>query len=247
MSLKQQTFDFIGGGAPATASRGTGPAQAKTPRAPQMDEGYPFASPPDDPLSHCTDMDSLAGEVRKCQMCGLRAGCSGVVFGEGNPAAKVLLVGEGPGAEEDRLRRPFVGAAGQLLDKILGACGFGRFEHVYIANVVKCRPPGNRIPEPEERQACWPNLRAQIGLIRPRIIVLLGATALQTLLDPNGRITRMRGHWEERSGLWFMPTYHPAALLRNPSLKKDCWEDFKEVLQKYRELIDPNHSSPHVL
>jgi DNA polymerase len=111
---------------------------------------------------------------------------------------------------------------------------------------VKCRPPGNRVPEPAERQACWPNLRAQIRLVQPKIVVLLGATALQALIDPQARITRMRGHFIEREGIFFMPTYHPAALLRDPSRKRDVWEDMKQVIHKYRELVDPNHYSPHV-
>ncbi|MGB9826682.1 MAG: uracil-DNA glycosylase, partial [Desulfofundulus sp.] len=184
-------------------------------------------------------------KVKTCNRCGLRGGCRGVVFGEGNPAARVVLCGEGPGADEDRLGRPFVGKAGQLLDRILAACGFGRFEHVYILNVVKCRPPGNRVPTEEERAACRPNLEAQLRILKPRIMVLLGATALQAILDPRGRITRDRGRWVEKNGVWIMPTYHPAALLRNPNLKKDTWEDFKQVVARYRELIDPAHHSPY--
>ena len=155
-----------------------------------------------------------------------------------------MLVGEGPGEQEDIQGRPFVGRAGQLLDRILAASGWPR-EAVYIANVVKCRPPGNRIPTPEEREACLPNLRAQMRLIQPKIIVLLGATALQALIDPAARITRLRGQWVERAGVWYMPTYHPAALLRNEGLKKDAWDDWKRVIDKYRELIDPRHHTPH--
>jgi uracil-DNA glycosylase family 4 len=196
-------------------------------------------------LDQIHDLDQLRAVVSQCRRCGLRDGCSGVVFGEGNPAARLVLCGEGPGAEEDRLLRPFVGAAGQLLDRILAACGWDRFTHVYILNVVKCRPPGNRIPTPEERLACRPNLDAQLRILQPKIMVLLGATALQTLIDPGARITKMRGQWIEKDGVWYMPTYHPAALLRNPNLKKDAWSDFKQVIDKYRELIDPAHRSPH--
>lgn len=196
-------------------------------------------------LDSIRDMDQLKATVLQCRNCGLRAGCNGVVFGEGNPGARIVLCGEGPGAEEDRLLRPFVGAAGQLLDKILEACGFGRMEHVYILNVVKCRPPGNRVPTPEEREACRPNLDAQLRLIQPKIVVLMGATACQTLLDPQARITKLRGTWIQRNGVWYMPTYHPAALLRTPSLKKDAWHDFKLVIDKYRELVDAAHFSPH--
>ncbi|HEY3367568.1 MAG TPA: uracil-DNA glycosylase [Symbiobacteriaceae bacterium] len=196
-------------------------------------------------LDQIYDLEQLRQAVLQCSSCGLRAGCSGVVFGEGNPAARLVLCGEGPGAEEDKLLRPFVGAAGQLLDKMLAACGFDRFQHAYILNVVKCRPPGNRIPTPEERDACRPNLAAQLRILQPAIIVLMGATAVQGMIDPNARITRMRGSWIQRDGVWYMPTYHPAALLRNPELKKDAWHDFKLVIDKYRELVDASHVSPH--
>lgn len=191
------------------------------------------------------DMATLEQVVKGCTACGLRAGCRGVVFGDGNPSARLMLIGEGPGADEDRLGRPFVGRAGQLLDRILAACGFDRQRHVYIANIVKCRPPGNRTPTPEERAACLPNLRAQMRLVQPVIVVLLGATALQALIDPAARISRARGQWIVRDGVWYMPTYHPAALLRNPALKRECWHDFKKVIDKYRELVDPAHVAPH--
>lgn len=181
-----------------------------------------------------------------CRACALRAGCAGVVFGEGNPAARLMLIGEGPGADEDRLGRPFVGRAGQLLDRILAAAGFGRFTHCYIANVVKCRPPGNRVPEPAERAACWPNLRAQIRLLQPRIVVLLGATAVQAVIDPGATVGRLRGTWIEKEGVWFMPTYHPAALLRDETKKRPVWEDMKKVVLKYRELVDASHACPYV-
>ncbi|MFZ5632808.1 MAG: uracil-DNA glycosylase [Bacillota bacterium] len=196
-------------------------------------------------LSGINDFSELEEKVKTCNRCHLRGGCTGVVFGEGNPAARVVLCGEGPGADEDRLGRPFVGKAGQLLDKILEACGFHRFKHVYILNTVKCRPPGNRIPTEEERAACRPNLDAQLRLIRPAILVLLGSTALQEIVGRQGRITRDRGKWVERDGLLIMPTYHPAALLRNPALKVDTWKDFKQVVYKYRELVNPDHYSPH--
>jgi len=196
-------------------------------------------------LSCIQELGQLEKKVQDCCRCGLRGGCRGVVFGEGNPAARIVICGEGPGADEDRLGRPFVGKAGQLLDRILEACGFGRFDHVYILNTVKCRPPGNRAPSEEERSACRPNLDAQIRIIRPAIVVLLGATALQEFIGPGGRITRCRGSWLERDGIQIMPTYHPAALLRNPSLKADVWKDFKQVVYRYRELVDPGHYSAH--
>jgi len=190
-------------------------------------------------------MEALAEIVKGCHRCGLRAGCTQVVFGEGVWPAGLMCIGEGPGADEDRLGRPFVGRAGQLLDRILEVSGFDRRRNCYIANIVKCRPPGNRAPEPAERAACLPYLRAQIRLVQPKIIVLLGATALQALIDPSARITRMRGQWIVRDGIHFMPTYHPAALLRDPSKKKDVWHDMKQVIARYRELVDPNHYSPY--
>lgn len=195
-------------------------------------------------IQNVNGLGDLAQIVTGCTRCRLREGCAGVVFGEGNPHARIMIIGEGPGAEEDRLGRPFVGKAGQLLDRMLGACGFDRFTHVYIANVVKCRPPRNRVPEPDERAACLPNLMAQIRLIQPQIIILLGATALQTLVNPAARITRERGRWIEQDGIFIMPTYHPAALLRNPNLKKETWEDLKQVTAKYRDLVDPHHITP---
>ncbi len=188
----------------------------------------------------------LSHKVKNCTNCDLHLKRTNTVFGAGNPFAEILLIGEGPGRDEDIQGIPFVGKSGQLLDKILGACGFNRDEHVYIANIVKCRPPGNRDPKPEEREACLPYLHQQIKLIQPKIIILLGATALKGLIDPNARITRVRGKWMEWEEYLVMPTYHPSALLRNAGQKKDAWEDFKMVYYKYRELVDPTHSSPHI-
>jgi uracil-DNA glycosylase len=176
-----------------------------------------------------------------CTKCNLSKSRTQVVFGEGNVHAGIMLIGEGPGYYEDELGRPFVGPSGELLDKILGACGFTRWEHVYIANIVKCRPPQNREPLPEERQACLPYLKEQIRLINPRIIVLLGATALKGLISADMKISEFRGKWIDWENRNVMPTYHPAALLRNPSLKKDSWDDFKKVVVRYRELVNPGH------
>ena len=157
-----------------------------------------------------------------------------------------MVIGEGPGEEEDKQGLPFVGKSGQLLDKILGAAGFSRDENVFIANIVKCRPPENRDPTPDERTTCLPFLLLQIELIQPTIIILLGGTALKGLIDPDGKITQVRGKWIKWHQFHVMPTYHPSALLRNPDLKKDVWEDMKQVVQKYRELVDPQHQSPHI-
>lgn len=190
-------------------------------------------------------LKQLEKETSRCKLCNLRQGCSRVVFGEGNAQASIMLIGEGPGEEEDKQGRPFVGRAGQLLDKILQACGFERFNHVYIANIVKCRPPQNRVPTPEEREKCLPYLHRQIDIIKPRIIILLGATALQGFFDQDAKIGKARGNWMDWKGCWVMPTYHPAALLRNPRLKYSVWDDFKKVVIKYRELVDAAHTSLH--
>jgi len=190
-------------------------------------------------------LEDLQEKVQSCSNCTLRSGCQQVVFGEGNPGARIMLIGEGPGQEEDKQGRPFVGRAGQLLDKMLEASGFERFTHTYIANIVKCRPPQNRAPLPNERAACLPYLYQQIELIDPLIIILLGATALQGLIDPAAKITKLRGEWISWQGRWVMPIYHPAALLRNPHLKKPTWEDLKKVISKYRELVDASHFTPH--
>jgi DNA polymerase len=143
-----------------------------------------------------------------------------------------MFVGEGPGAEEDRRGEPFVGRAGELLDKMIGAMGFRR-EEVYIANVVKCRPPENRDPEPDEIEACEPFLKAQFAAIRPRVIVALGRFAVQTLLRDGTPISRLRGAWREYEGVRLMPTFHPAYLLRNPAEKAKAWEDLQRVMKEF--------------
>jgi len=178
--------------------------------------------------------DEVLESIRTCEKCPLRRGCTQTVPGEGDPHARLMFIGEGPGAEEDRLGRPFVGASGQLLDKMIAAIGMTR-DQVYIANIVKCRPPQNRQPAPEEAAACLPYLRAQTGLVRPEVIVLLGATAARYTISPDIRITRDRGRWIEKKGVWMMPTYHPSALLRDPSLKRAAWADFQAVRDKLKE------------
>jgi len=182
-------------------------------------------------------LDALQAQIGDCRRCGLCERRSHVVFGRGAAAARIMLVGEGPGADEDRLGKPFVGAAGQLLDKILAAAELPPGD-TYICNVVKCRPPGNRVPLPEEQEACKGFLREQIRIVQPWIIVCLGATAGQTLLSPARRITRDRGRWQQKGRFWIMPTYHPAALLRDESKKRDAWADFKAVKQLYTQLLD---------
>lgn len=178
---------------------------------------------------------SLTEEIANCRKCRLCAARTYPVPGEGDPHARLMFIGEGPGRDEDQTGRPFVGRAGQLLDKMIAAIGLTR-EEVYIANVVKCRPPQNRAPEMDEVAACMPYLRAQVGLIRPQVIVLLGSSALGAILGPEHRITRERGAWIERKGVFFMPTFHPAALLRDESKKRPVWEDLKKVRDKLQEL-----------
>ncbi len=181
------------------------------------------------------DFAELNDRALQCSACRLREGCKQVVFGGGNPAAKIVFVGEGPGSDEDEQGIPFVGRAGQLLNKILAAAEFKR-EEVYITNVVKCRPPGNRLPNPDEVKMCRNFLEAQIRIIQPGIIVCLGALAAQTVIDPRSRIGQVRGKWFIRNGIKIMATYHPAALLRNENYKRPTWEDFKLIRDEYRQM-----------
>lgn len=193
-----------------------------------------------------SEWDSLKNDVLTCQRCSLFEKRNHVIFGEGNPDAEILIIGEGPGQQEDLEGRPFIGPSGQLLDKIFEACNFTREKHLFITNIVRCRPPENRKPTTEEAAECMPWLISQISMIRPEIIVLLGATALKFMAGPDYKISRDHGKWMEVLGIDAMPVYHPSALLRKPSLKSDAWKDFKEIVFKYRELVDPEHTSPHV-
>ncbi len=175
-------------------------------------------------------LDDIASHIAQCRNCTLCEGRTHTVPGEGNAdAPDMMFIGEGPGADEDAQGRPFVGKAGRLLDKMIEAMGYKR-EEVFIANVVKCRPPNNRKPERAEMDMCLPYLRQQIRLIRPRVIVGLGGTAMEGLLGKPVGITRMRGVWQEYQGIKLMPTFHPSYLLRDPSKKKDAWNDLQAVL-----------------
>ncbi len=174
------------------------------------------------------ELTALAGVAAGCTRCRLAEGRNQVVFGSGDPNAGLMFIGEGPGAEEDRQGLPFVGAAGGLLTRMIQAMEMTRDE-VYIANVVKCRPPGNRDPQPDETAACRGYLEKQIALVRPRVIVALGRVAAQTLLGSDSPIGRMRGQWFQVQGIPTMVTYHPAALLRNQALKRPTWEDLQQV------------------
>ena len=173
-------------------------------------------------------LEAILEDIGDCRRCRLHEQRTRIVFGEGNPRARLMFVGEGPGADEDVSGRPFVGRAGQLLDKIIVAIGLKR-EDVYIANIVKCRPPQNRAPERDEVQTCEPFLWRQIALIRPEVIVALGSPAFQCLLRTKDSISRARGEWRELDGIKVMPTFHPAFLLRSPDKKREVWEDMKKV------------------
>jgi uracil-DNA glycosylase family 4 len=178
-------------------------------------------------------LEEIREDLGDCQRCGLATSRTNLVFGVGNPDAQLVLVGEAPGREEDIKGEPFVGEAGRLLDRILLAMGMQR-ENVYICNVLKCRPPNNRDPLPEEVATCEPFLIRQIAAIQPQVIVALGRFAVQSLLKTRVPISRLRGEWQRYQGIPLMPTYHPAYLLRNPEGKRDVWEDMKEVLRLLR-------------
>ena len=173
-------------------------------------------------------LEAIRGDIGDCTRCRLHEQRKTIVFGEGDPNARLVFVGEGPGADEDASGRPFVGRAGQLLDKIILAIGLKR-EEVYIANIVKCRPPGNRTPERDEVETCEPFLVRQLAFIRPEVIVALGSPAFQCLLRTRDSITRARGEWRDWNGIKVMPTFHPAFLLRSPDKKREVWEDMKKV------------------
>lgn len=175
------------------------------------------------------------GDCKRCKLCS--QGRNTIVFGAGNPRAELVFVGEGPGEEEDRQGVPFVGKAGQLLTKMIEAMTFSRDE-VYICNVVKCRPPGNRNPEPDEIEACEPFLKAQLASLQPKVIVALGKFAAQTLLRDTTPITRLRGQWRTYQGVALMPTFHPAYLLRQPDEKRLAWLDLQEVMKRFGRAKD---------
>ena len=175
-------------------------------------------------------LEDIRTDLGECRRCKLESGRKHIVFGEGDPAARLVFVGEGPGYEEDRQGRPFVGAAGRLLTKIIAAIGLDR-DQVYICNIIKCRPPGNRNPEPDEIESCAPFVRRQLRAIAPEFVCTLGTFATQTLLQTNQPISRLRGRFHEWMGMRVIPTYHPAYLLRNPERKRDAWEDLKLLMQ----------------
>jgi uracil-DNA glycosylase family 4 len=203
-------------------------------------EGWPSESPltdsPPSPGPKVTSSVKTLEDVRAwlgdCRRCKLHCHRRTIVFGTGNPRAKLVFVGEGPGRDEDRMGEPFVGQAGQLLTRIIQAIQLTR-EEVYITNIIKCRPPENRNPQSDEISACEPFLREQLRIIQPKLICALGTFAAQTLLQTDEKITSLRGRFHQYQGILLMPTYHPAFLLRNPNYKRDVWEDMKKIRKEY--------------
>ena len=205
------------------------PASVPSPSAPMPDRPTPdrqkAASLP------IVSLDEVRTGMGECTLCKLHKGRHTIVFGVGNPEARLMFVGEAPGEDEDLKGEPFVGKAGQLLTKMIEAMGLRR-EDVYICNTVKCRPPNNRNPEPDELAACEPFLKAQLAAVKPEAIVTLGKFAAQALLRDQTPITRLRGQWREYEGIPVMPTFHPAYLLRSPQEKVKVWEDLQRVMGK---------------
>ena len=179
----------------------------------------------------------FSNAMQDCRRCRLCEGRNHIVPGEGNPNADLMFIGEGPGQEEDRLGRPFVGRSGELLTRMIHAIGVERAD-TYICNIVKCRPPQNRTPEADEAAACKEFLRMQFALVRPKAIVLLGKTACRYTIGEDIYITRDHGRWFERKGTWFIPTFHPSALLRDPTKKRDAWDDFQKIREKLKEISE---------
>lgn len=180
------------------------------------------------------DIEELRQEVEKCKKCKLCNTRQNVVFGVGNLNTDIMFIGEGPGGDEDRLGEPFVGKAGRLMDKAFDIVGIKR-EEIYIANIIKCRPPHNRDPEADEVNACMDYLRNQVIIIKPKIIVLLGRIALQNILGEEYKMTASRGKWIDKKGILYMPTWHPAALLRDETKKIEFLEDLKQVVERIKE------------
>jgi DNA polymerase len=201
--------------------------------------GLPLAMEEETDPSPPPDLAAVRQWIGDCRRCKLWSGRKHIVFGSGPEKAKLVLVGEGPGAEEDEIGEPFVGKAGQLLTKMLAAIGLER-EQVYICNLIKCRPPHNRNPQPDEIEACKPYLLAQLRALSPRLICALGTFAAQNLLQTSAPISRLRGRFHCFQGIPLLATYHPAYLLRNPEEKRKAWEDMKMLKEEYDRISDPS-------
>jgi DNA polymerase len=205
-----------------------------------LDRFLNVTAPPDNAADKSALLDQIRARVCACTKCPhLARTRTQTVFGVGNPDADLMFVGEAPGADEDEQGEPFVGRAGQLLTKIIEAIGMKR-EEVLIGNVNRCRPPGNRAPTTEEATTCKPYLLREIAIVQPKVIVVLGNTAMKNLLDTREGITRLRGRFQDYKGIKVMPTFHPAYLLRDPSKKRETWEDLKKV----RDYLDSHRSNP---
>jgi len=239
VAVSRETLEELGKAPRATRLEGEAPAEPspaaarREARPPNSVRETTAGGPPAlQSADVAAELAAIEARAKVCVKCGELSRCRhSVVFGVGNPRAEIMFVGEAPGRDEDMQGEPFVGRAGELLTKIIVAMGFKR-EDVYIANVIKCRPPENRTPLPDEVTNCLPYLLSQIELIKPKLIVALGATAVRALLDVQLGITKMRGHWYTFRDIPIMPTFHPAYLLRNPPAKKEVWEDMKAVLEK---------------
>ncbi len=213
-------------------------AQTQRPVVPaQSIQSVPPAYAPDLP-----EWESLRTECAACMKCGLGRTRTNMVFADGNPRAELMFIGEGPGADEDATGVPFVGRAGELLSRMIAAMTFDRKTETCIANIVKCRPPGNRNPADDEAAACMPYLKRQIEMVNPKVIVLLGTVPLLYLFNLKG-IMKLRGRWLDYNGIPVMPTYHPAFLLRNPPAKKDAWADLQAVMAVFGRKPAPRHQA----
>ncbi|MEM9535231.1 MAG: uracil-DNA glycosylase [Cyanobacteria bacterium P01_A01_bin.3] len=220
---------------------GAAQADAPTPLSGELQERIPLDNSIPIPPGTYDTLEALKEHCSRCQRCELHTGRTNIVVQRGNPQAKLMVIGEGPGQNEDEQGLPFVGKSGQLLDKILQSVELDPQADVYICNVVKCRPPGNRTPTPAEMEACKPYLMEQIRIIDPQIILLTGATAVRAILKEKRGITKIRGEWFEWEGRLTMPIFHPAYLLRNQSRKQGSpkwlmWQDIQKVKAKYEEL-----------
>jgi uracil-DNA glycosylase family 4 len=212
------------------------PPQAEAPIAATSPMTAPRWLTASENTTQAMELTAFYQDIHECQNCSLGATRKTFVFGSGNPQAKVMFIGEAPGADEDEQGLPFVGKAGQLLTKIIESTQTWKRQDVFICNVLKCRPPGNRTPQPEEVEQCRPYLEEQIRVIQPKLILALGASAAQALLRTTDSVGKLRGRWHECQGIPLKVTYHPAALLRFDGYKKDVWQDMKEFTAKYKEL-----------
>lgn len=215
-------FD-VAAGSLATVERWGAPPKVAATRGPQITDAAPTPTP-------LAGLGAIRAELGDCRRCTLAKGRRHIVFGSGDPKAALVFVGEGPGREEDLSGEPFVGPAGELLTKIITAMQLTR-EVVYICNVVKCRPPGNRLPQPEEMAACMPFLKAQLRAIGPKVICTLGACATQALLETDTPISKLRGRFHDYGESRLMPTFHPAYLLRHPEAKRAVWNDMQQIMK----------------